>query len=485
LVNVEVVTLGLASIIAFISITWFWRLFANPVNLVSLLSVGAISLIAILNTGFIMAWSASVIGVQREFQETLNIVHVSIASYSIAVFYASAFSAILALYGMTPFIRVLEKNLTTRLLSIGVISGGVLLLSIGVCLAIDLLAFKSGVLRFREIVTDGAQQGRLAWFVPILESVFGMQIFLNSVLLERGSRRCAVNWILLIFGIASMGAVLFVYFNKGRGPFVMALALHFFYWCFLRGGRPSMKWMIFLAIGACVAIPPVLAANNYLRSNTTNLENIGVNNNPFEFAAAGFERLHNARVASMERASSMENLSTRPLVANPLAKCITMPIEVKTFMYGKNIVNSFIWAVPRLLYHNKIRYSAMEGLLYRYFPDISFLKDTPDSLYLYSYTDFGWAGLVIYPLIVAGLWAIALLMMLCIRNPFSLWLIFSAWPPMFLLNIGESSATAWFLTERNTLMLLIVLLGIELMTPMLRKRWAVIQQARKLVHRVS
>ena len=87
-----------------------------------------------------------------------------------------------------------------------------------------------------------------------------------------------------------------------------------------------------------------------------------------------------------------------------------------------------------------------KGLIYRYFPDPIFLLDAADSPYLYAYVDFGWLGLLLYPCVMGLLWMSVLMLLLLLQRPLFVWVVFSAWPPMFLLSLGEGAMTGWFAT---------------------------------------
>ena len=134
-----------------------------------------------------------------------------------------------------------------------------------VCILIDLAAYGSGILRFRALVTEGAEEGRLAWFLPFLESVFAAQVFLNALMISRLSIK-RLNWSLAFLTALSLGTVMLVYFSRGSSAFIMALALHFIYWCFFRVKRPKLTVLLPLAVLAYLVAPQALVISDTMRN---------------------------------------------------------------------------------------------------------------------------------------------------------------------------------------------------------------------------
>jgi len=168
-----------------------------------------------------------------------------------------------------------------------------------------------------------------------------------------------------------------------------------------------------------------------------------------------------------ESRRSAENFATRPLVLNPLARVQRLAPEGKEFLLGENIANSLIWTMPRAVVDDKSDYPVQEDLLYRNFPIGN--DDLAESPYLGGYIDFGWLGLFVYPVLLAFLWYLALLLMnypgllpLCSLFYAAVFL------PIFALEIGESSLITWFSVTRNSLFLLPVFVLISKRSALLR-----------------
>jgi hypothetical protein len=132
---------------------------------------------------------------------------------------------------------------------------------------------------------------------------------------------------------------------------------------------------------------------------------------------------------------------------------MALPETRKSFILGENILNSAIWAIPSTFISDKKHYPIQEDLFYKHFPVGT--EDTADSPYLYAYADFGYVGVFIYPVLLAGFWFAVLLL---IRRPYisSLGVIVlgCAWISLFTLSIGESAMTTWFVTLRDCVIVL-------------------------------
>jgi hypothetical protein len=466
-VSLPLINLVAAGIGAFLGLRWLWRFLSVPTNLVHQLDLGSISLIAILNVGYLFSWLASTVGLDKEFSETFSTIGLTPAKYAVAVFYVMLFAAAMGALGRLPPLRRMETKLGEQLLRLREMKTGSTMALVAFCLFVDLGSIASGLLRFKEIDTGASEQGRIAWFLPFLQLVFTVQVFLNALLLVQ-SIRGRIKWFALGLALVSTAGVIFVYFNLGRGPMVLAMALHFIYYCLFRGKRPSAKILIPAALIGLLILPKALEINHLMRSSSTRSGLSSLGADPFSVASQGFDALKNEQTAKRESKDSLENYSTRPLVANTVARCIAMDGNVKQFMEGRNLFFAAVWAVPRKFFPGKVKYASPKGFLFRAFPDQAFLKDFADSLYLYSYVDFGWFGLLIYPAILALLWLAALFVMAFLRRPLFVWVIFCTWPPAFLLSVGEGAPTGWLIVLRDTIMFAAVLWIVDHFLPKFR-----------------
>ena len=85
-------------------------------------------------------------------------------------------------------------------------------------------------------------------------------------------------------------------------------------------------------------------------------------------------------VRNIEKYRTRKNLSSRPLLAEPLARSIQLDSSEKTYGFGRISFNNLIWAVPRLILPNKeIIAPENESYIYNYMPIHDKSIDTHDS----------------------------------------------------------------------------------------------------------
>jgi len=461
----QIVCLLAAGVGTILSARWFLKVLGCPVEFIHLLPLSAVSLVVVMNFGFLLSWTMSSIGLNRDFVESFNALGVTYSSYAGAVFFTVLFATSLAALGQFPMLRRLEAQLIEKLIMLNRTPTNVLLGVLFVTIGIDVLALVTGVIGFRSVGLEGYQEGKIAWFLPFLHALVYFQMPLNAQLLTRvRSREKGANLAIVGTMVISIPVVFYMSFTSGRTAVVFCVAMHFIYWCLFRGRRPNLRVSMVLGVAFLVIVPQILALNNFMREQKNTSTSKFANEGGIEAVFAMTEAYQeNKSARSAEKVRTMDNLSRRPLVATPLAKCIAMDGRVKSFMLGMNLRSSFIWVIPRVIYPDKVQTSAMEGLLYRYFPDRDFLKDVSDSVYMYSYTDFGWLGIIVYPLLIAGLWCASLLILSVLNSPVFSWYVFANWPVVFMLGIGEGGLIGWFSTFRDTLMYGIIFFFIEMM----------------------
>jgi hypothetical protein len=66
-VSIPWLNLGAAVLGTFLGLRWFWRFLSAPINVVHQLDLGAVSLLTILNLGYLFSWLASTVGLDKEF----------------------------------------------------------------------------------------------------------------------------------------------------------------------------------------------------------------------------------------------------------------------------------------------------------------------------------------------------------------------------------------------------------------------------------
>ena len=183
-------------------------------------------------------------------------------------------------------------------------------------------------------------------------------------------------------------------------PFRVIIQLLFWY-CFFNKGFPSYRRLLPITI---ILIPLIFYANvfnNFTRSSAGGVLLVE-KKNLFSTIFEMTEMFTTYDLLDNETSRTTRNLSSRTLLALPLAMSIELPTSEKKFLLGKIIFNTFVWTVPRAIFPEKINFPIMEELIITTF-DLD-IADTANSLYLYSYVAFGYFGLLIYPMLLFLYW---------------------------------------------------------------------------------
>jgi hypothetical protein len=428
---------------------WWQRLFLDQDSMLSFLRIGAISLLTIISIGWIMAIYFNIISWNRSVSQALeDEVNTTLPAYALAVVYALLFgSALAAIGGMKP-VKRLEKAAVSRLLEIKQITISSLLRLMYFCCAVELLMLMTGVISYRAFAIEGYQEGQLAWFVPMLEILFATHIGLNSVVISRLIEASYRSNFIIFTTIGSVALLAFVYFTSGRSGFILCALLHAYWTFFFLGRIPKMSRIIPVLIVVLPLLYVGSLLNNFMRSSDSQLTDLRTTGFISLFNSAVTTWQSDSSLRDLEKARSSANLATRPLVVNPLAMCMSLPAGQKSFIMGRNIINSMVRAIPSNLFADKMAFPVQEDLLYQYFPIGT--KDIADSNYLYAYADFGYFGLIIYPLLISFFWIFTLfftrLRLMASLGPL---IVFCTWIPTFTLSMGETSTVDLFLNARN------------------------------------
>ncbi|MGQ0700531.1 MAG: hypothetical protein ACT4PZ_20105 [Panacagrimonas sp.] len=445
---------------AVLAVSWWRRLVANPGQMLGFLKLGGVSLLAIMSLSWLVALYFNVVALHQPISHALQEdVRTTLSAFAGAVAYALVFAAVLAALGSARATRQLEASAVSKLLAVRSIPIPRLLKLLVVVCALEIWLVLTGTISYRAFTIEGYETGQLAWFIPMLETMFTAQTAINALVISRLARRGTLSRRLLILAVllSSVVLVLFINFTKGRGPLVLCTLLHLYWVCFFLGRMPKLSRLVPAIL---VALPLMYGGSlisNFMRSGNVDLN---------AFQGSGFLTLLSSALQTwqsdeayrtLEKASSAANMASRPLVAHPLAQSMALPTDQKQFLLGENLRNSVIAVFPRVLFPSKVMYPIQEDLLYRNFP-IGGL-DTADSPYLYAYADFGYAGLLLYPLVLASLWlATMFLISTPLLSGFGTLVICGSWISYFTLYIGETSMVSWFSEFRGILIILPVLI---------------------------
>ncbi|WP_428311594.1 hypothetical protein [Hydrocarboniphaga sp.] len=416
------------------------------------LKIGAVSLLAIMSLSWLVALFFNVTALGKSVSDALaGDIGTTLSAYACAVAYTLVFAAVLGKLGDLALIRKLEATALARLLSARDTPPRKLLILIALICTTESWLLLKGVISYRTFAIAGFDEGHIPWFLPMLEVMFAAQVGLNALALSQlaKARRRAAAPIFVV--VASVFLILFINFTQGRSGFVFCAVLHLYWYVLFFGRAPKFRKLI---VAGALVLPLLYTGtllNNFMRSGNAgglDLKTVGF----VRFLGQALETWQSDQsLQQLEKLRSATNLASRPLVANPLAKSLALPMEQKSFLLGENLINSAIWAIPSALISDKASYPVQEDLLYAHFPIGT--GDTADSPYLYAYVDFAYAGVLFYPVLLAGFWIMALLLTnLPFISSLGIIVVACSWIPLFTLSLGEMAMTGWFTMLRNTVL---------------------------------
>jgi hypothetical protein len=450
----EVVASLAAGLGLYLGLVWGRALFQRPALLLGFLNIGAVSLLIIMSLSWLMAQFFNLTALGQSLSVALvRDVGTTLPAYAGAVAYTLVFAAVLAGLGGLATIQAMEANAVVRLMAARGVRPRNLLVLIGLICALEGWLILTGVISYRTFAIAGFDEGRIPWYLPMLQIVFAAQVGLNALAIFQIARATKRRKISMGVIAVSVFLILFINFTQGRSGFIFCALLHLYWTIFFMGRIPRLKKLVPIML---VVLPLLYAGtilNNFMRGDAmqgVDLKTVGFTAY-FSSAVKSWQTDNVLRAA--ENARSSENLASRPLVAHPLAKSMALPEARKSFTLGENLFNSAIWAIPSVLISDKKRYPIQEDLLYAHFPVGT--EDTADSPYLYAYVDFGYAGVFIYPVLLAVFWvAFLLLVRLPYISSLGVLVLACAWIPLFTLSIGEMAMTGWFTMLRNSVIVL-------------------------------
>ena len=433
-----------------LSLRWLRALLQHPALMLGFLKLGSIMLLTMMSMGWLMALFFNLSSLDQNLSTALIVdVGTTLQAYAKAVAYTLVFAAVLGTLGGLAHIRALEASAVRRFLAVRDIRPSKLLIFIGIICALEIGLIFSGIISYRTFEIEGFDEGRIPWYLPMLQIIFATQIGLNALAISQTVKHAGKNSSLPIALVsASFLLILFITFTQGRSGFILCALLHLYWYIFFMGKMPNFRSIILISI---VILPMLYTGTllfNFMRSSA--VQNLDLKTdgfgNFFKIAIDTWQSDQGLQAA--EKIRTAANLASRPLVAHPLAKSMALSTEQKNFLLGENLFNSAIWSIPSLFISNKDAYPVQEDLLYQNFPIGT--EDTADSMYLYAYADFAYIGLLVYPTLIAGIWiSVLLLMRIPYISSFGIIVFACTWIPMFILAIGEASTITWFVSLRN------------------------------------
>jgi hypothetical protein len=437
---------------------WAWTQFVRPLPLIRLMQSGGVALVAILNIGYVGAWTVATFKVSVPFEILVNEIYgISMDEYSLSMVFSMLFAAAMTVYSRISFIEALEGQLMRSLR--GIWRTPVLwVVAISLFIMfVEGLLLGTGVVGYRSFKVEGLGKGEIPWYFNFFSCLKAAQIPLNVFLMVSALRK--KNVLLGVVGFGGFALALIMAFTTGRSGLILAFIYHFFYWVILCAGRVNkLKLSLMIGVGL-LCLYPLTIFNNFIRSSASGVQDArGRDLGQVIMEAANSYKYKESQTLAEE--ASDRNLATRPLLAHPIAVVQNVSSSESHFGWGQEYMNAFMWSVPRFIFPGKVRYAVQEEYIYQRFGVI--FSDTSDSIYLSGYLNFGWLGWLLGPIPLLVLWGASLLLIGLLKTTVAKVIVFSQWINPFYFGVGEMATVSWIGTMRTVVAIFVILWVVEI-----------------------
>ena len=433
---------------------WFWGILGDKIQSIRLLRISVFFLVFLQNLMWSIAYVTNKFILKISIEETIYGSMkggLTVEYYFLAIAYITAFSAMCLLLSSHRYVINQEKRLLSKITSLRFSKRKVLAVTL-IVTTINLLLILSGVIGQRTLVIDGFDEGKIPFWYPIFQVVQPFSLFFSIMLISSWKRDKYVSKFNLLLVTLAIGSILIIFFSSGRRGFVFILITGFYLFSFLNNYKPKFYKVLIVTSILYPIFSFLLLINSYSRYNTGDIIS--------SITAASEEISSSSSNLQEIELKNTQNYASRPLVATPLAYCLSTPN--KSFTYGENLLNSLIQAIPSNSFLDKRKFPVMEELLYKHFKIANNQDDTADSIYLVSFTEFGWIGLIIFPLLIVLFWLLVIKLTIG-GNYYLLAIQFSSTLLFFLTSIGEDSLTSWYIHLRTSLFLYFIFIAFQIL----------------------
>lgn len=438
-----------------ISFSYLLKFFNGTLNPFKFLRIASVSLIFTTN----LCWILSGIFVFIYYEIDLflfleNYLNINYESYLEATIFTLIFSVVLFFFSLNEKLILKEKYVFNKLRNAIEIDYKTIHLIIAVIIIIEILLFYYGFIGYRTYAQENFKLGIISPYVPYIRYIFHFHIGLIALLIYKNSliKFNLRNYFLILVSLLLLNLI---FFSRGRFEFFFSYVELTFWYCFFKNGLPKLKTTIISLLIFLPIIYNLLIFNELLRQPSNPVQDLE-NKNLFTRIENAYEmwKFSSAREITIEKTTL--NLTSRFLLAHPLAKSFELKSSQKQFLLGQNILNNLIWTIPRAILPQKINFLVGENLIYEKF-GLDFI-DTSNSLYLFSYLDFWYFGLFLYPLLFFFYWKL-LLFLITIEDLNPLILIFILSRSLILFfALAEGGMLQYLVYARNSAIILVILI---------------------------
>ena len=437
-----------------ISFLYLLKFFKGTLNPFKFLSIASISLIFTIN----ISWIISGIFVSLYYRLDLflffeNILNIKHESYLGAIIFTLMFSLVLFFFSLNKKLILKEKYIFNKLQSIIEINNKTIYLIITIIIILETLLVFFGFIGYREYEQENFKLGIISPWIPYLGYIFHFHISLLALLLYKNSK-IKVNLKNYFLIIVSILLLTLIFFSRGRYQFFFSFIELAFWFCFFNKGLPKLRTTIIVIFIFLPFIYYLTLFNDLLRYSVKSSADLG-DKNLLSMIKNTYELWQFSSEQDVTAEKTTANFTHRFLTTYPLAVSFELESSKKKYLLGENILNNLLWAVPRIIFPQKVNYPIGETLIYKKF-GIDF-GDTANSLYLFSYLDFWYFGIFLYPLFFFFYWRL-LLFLITLRDFNPLILAFILSPALIIFfTAAEGSVLGYLSYARNSSILLLVL----------------------------
>ena len=462
--NESVINTVSATVTFFVTIYCLMNAMSRGIFCVSLLTTGALFLNFALSTGWLIANFIHLFTLKYSIDYTLEAMSITAGEYAFGVVFAGIFALAMSLLSLAPVITRLESRVLQTIIKLRKYPLNTIITWVSVITIFDIVLILTGVVRQKSINT-GSELGHVAFYMPFLTMAFNVQIPLNSLIISKidsNFRFISNRFFILILSVLSS---LFIFFSQGRTGFVFCIMAHLAWFSLFKGRLPKFRSFVIALIIGLPIFYNVILANNIARTMRHDSRS-GTSVSSLDAVITSATAMKDTSVRQQQALKTAQNLSSRPLVATPLAISMQQSRHDWQFLGGQYLVNSSLWTVPRVIFPDKVDVANAEDLLSSQ-GILQRSTDVSDSLYFGSYVDFGWFGTILYPIVIALLW-IFILWMCGMQGPIFCLIALSACTAIFTVGMGETAVTELILTPRNILILFLLMPALTLLTSSLK-----------------
>jgi hypothetical protein len=420
--------------------------------ILDMLSLGSLFLQIFLSLSFIVA-AAHGVSLDWELLDLIDTIKVTSSSYALAMSYSMACAFFLALIACIPYIKKINQSLGSSLFEVFSLPTKTLLVLGYSVVVIEIIFLALGLIDIRGF-SDQSIKGNeniLPWYASIYDLVKNINIPIGVLLICKAINQKGFRLRnLFIYISAGIIMLMSIYLGGLEGRRAMLLPVILFPLYLVFYNRDNKKTLLILVslVLLFVFMRPVFSIVNYMRWSGGNgasaITNVSDAINDF---------FSDRMIKEGEDVRELENLATRPLVLGVVATSMSVPFDSVKFLKGQMLINNIIWSIPRKLFPKKEDYLILENLLYEEFEDPIFFDDQADSFELYAYSEFGYFGWIIYPMIFSAAWILVACNLLIIKNRIAFILLFSIWPSYWIFNLVEGTPADFLVRFRTSIII--------------------------------